>query len=304
VRVLARGTGALTIQDISKTGQALVIQDKGRKEMAGLLPGSPAERDFTWLDWSLPRAISADGQTVLFDESGAGGGPGHSVYVRKADGSPVVRLGPGVGADLSPDARLALSVAGGSSDPRIVLYPIGVGEPKTLPPTGLRIDQLQWLPDGRTIVFSGAEPDRGSRLWVQGLDAAKPRPISPEGYRMNVSSPDGKLVAVSGPDRRFYLYPIGGGEPTPFPGSCPATSWAAGRTTAGRCSCAGAARLPLRVWKLDLATGRKELWKELLPRDPAGVSTIAPVLITPDEKSYVYSYTRSLGELFVVDGLK
>jgi hypothetical protein len=62
--------------------------------------------------------------------------------------------------------------------------------------------------------------------------------------------------------------------------------------------------VPLRVWKLDLATGRKEPWKELMPRDPAGVSTIAPVLITPDEKYYVYSYTRSLGELFVVDGLK
>jgi serine/threonine protein kinase/WD40 repeat protein len=304
VRVLARGTGALTIQDISKTGQALVIQDKGRKEMAGLLPGSPAERDFTWLDWSLPRAISADGQTVLFDESGAGGGPGHSVYVRKADGSPVVRLGPGVGADLSPDARLALSVAGGSSDPRIVLYPIGVGEPKTLTPTGLRIDQLQWLPDGRTIVFSGAEPDRGSRLWVQGLDAAKPRPISPEGYRMNVSSPDGKLVAVSGPDRRFYLYPIGGGEPTPIPGLVPGDV-VGGWTHDGRSLFVRRrGEVPLRVWKLDLATGRKELWKELLPRDPAGVSTIAPVLITPDEKAYVYSYTRSLGELFVVDGLK
>ena len=62
--------------------------------------------------------------------------------------------------------------------------------------------------------------------------------------------------------------------------------------------------VPLRVMTLDLASGRKELWKELMPADPAGVSTIAPVLITPDEKYYAYSYTRTLGDLYVVDGLK
>jgi Tol biopolymer transport system component len=233
-----------------------------------------------------------------------GGGLGYSVYVRKADGSPAVRLGPGVGADLSPDGRLALAVAGTSTSKRLVLYPIGVGEPRTLAPNGLRIDQIAWLPDGRGFVFSGAEPDRGSRLWVQGIDEPKPKAFSPEGYRMNASSPDGKLVAAIGPDRRLYLYPIAGGEPTPIPGLVPGEIVSGWRHDGRSLFVRRRGEVPLRVMTLDLATGRKELWKELMPADPAGVSTIAPVLITSDEKYYAYSYTRSLGDLYVVDGLK
>ncbi len=300
VRLLARGTGSFTVEDVSKTGRVLLIADKARKEMSALVPGSPKERDFSWLDWSLPKAISSDGQLLLFDETGVGGGLGYSVYVRKADGSPAVRLGPGVGADLSPDGRLALA----GTARRLVLYPIGVGEPRTLPPNDLRIDQIAWLPDGRGFVFSGAEPDRGSRLWLQGIDESKPKAFSPEGYRMDARSPDGKLVAAVGPDRRLYLYPIAGGEPTPIPGLVAGDVVGGWRQDGHSLFVRRRGEVPLRVTTLDLATGRKELWKELMPADPAGVSTIAPVLITPDEKYYVYSYTRTLGDLYVVDGLK
>jgi eukaryotic-like serine/threonine-protein kinase len=306
VRVLARGTGALTIQDISKSGQALIIEDKGRKSVSALLPGAATERDFSWLDWSLPRGLSPDGQLLLFDETGAGGGAGYSVYVRKADGSPAVRLGSGTAGGLSPDGRLALGIAGGMAAQHVMLYPIGVGEPKALPPTNLRIDAIGWLPDGRTMILSAAEPDHGSRLWLQGLDDPKPKAFSPEGYRLfeDAASPDGKVVVASGPDRRFYLYPISGGEPTPIPGLEPgdvAAGWAHdGKSLFVR----RRGEIPLRVMKLDIATGRKELWKELMPPDPAGVSTIAPVLVTPDEKYYAYSYTRTLADLYVVEGLK
>ena len=38
--------------------------------------------------------------------------------------------------------------------------------------------------------------------------------------------------------------------------------------------------------------------------DPAGIWLISPVVVTPDEKSYAYSFTRSLADLYVVDGLR
>ncbi len=41
-----------------------------------------------------------------------------------------------------------------------------------------------------------------------------------------------------------------------------------------------------------------------MPADPAGVNSLAPILHTPDGKSYVYSYRRELSELYLVDGLK
>jgi hypothetical protein len=306
VRLLAQGTGGLTIEDVSKTGRVLLVQDKARQGISALAPGAQKEQDLSWLDWSLARDISPDGRTLLFDESGEGGGPGYSVYVRKMDGTPAVRLGEGSGSALSPDGRLALGVAGTVSAQRMILYPIGTGEPKTLASGGLRIDQACLLPNGRRILLSGNEPDRGSRLWVQGVEDAKPRAISPEGYRVfqNGVSPDGKQVAVIGPDQRFYLYPVDGGEPTPLP-SLTAGDVPSGWTGDGRALfIRRRGEVPMKVFLVDVRSGRRELWRELMPPDPAGIATLGGLAATPDGKAYAYSYIRSLADLYVVEGLK
>jgi hypothetical protein len=47
------------------------------------------------------------------------------------------------------------------------------------------------------------------------------------------------------------------------------------------------------------------LWKEFAPRDRTGaVAGIGDVKVTPDGRSYVYSYYQFLSDLFLVDGLK
>ena len=65
-----------------------------------------------------------------------------------------------------------------------------------------------------------------------------------------------------------------------------------------------ATEMPARVYRLDVATGLKVLWKEVMPSDASGVTDVGPVLPTPDGESYVYSYSRTLSTLFLVDGLK
>ena len=62
--------------------------------------------------------------------------------------------------------------------------------------------------------------------------------------------------------------------------------------------------MPARIEICDIATGQRRLWKEIVPPDPAGVFTIGPIYISPDGKSYVYSYRRQLDDLFLVTGLK
>jgi hypothetical protein len=62
--------------------------------------------------------------------------------------------------------------------------------------------------------------------------------------------------------------------------------------------------VPTKVHRVDMTTGQRALWKELVPPDPAGVLTMGPILMTPDGKSYVYSYRRTLDELFLVEGLR
>lgn len=58
------------------------------------------------------------------------------------------------------------------------------------------------------------------------------------------------------------------------------------------------------ITRVDLATGKRTPWKQIVPADAAGVDAIGGIAITPDEKSYVYSYGRTLSDLYVVEGLK
>ena len=61
--------------------------------------------------------------------------------------------------------------------------------------------------------------------------------------------------------------------------------------------------VPAKVYRLDLATGKRTLWKQLVPGDPAGVATIGPILVTPDGKTFVYGFHRTLADLYLVEGL-
>ena len=61
---------------------------------------------------------------------------------------------------------------------------------------------------------------------------------------------------------------------------------------------------PARVFRLDLKTGKRTLWKELFPEDSAGVVGTDVVRLTPDGKWYAYSYLRVLSDLYLVEGLR
>ena len=57
---------------------------------------------------------------------------------------------------------------------------------------------------------------------------------------------------------------------------------------------------------LDVDSGKRTLWKELSPPDPAGHygNVIWGFEMTPDGKAYAYHYTRLLSNLFLVSGLR
>ena len=60
----------------------------------------------------------------------------------------------------------------------------------------------------------------------------------------------------------------------------------------------------LKIFRFDLATGRKELFKEIIPADRAGIFTPPAIRLTPDGKGYVYTVRRYLMDLYLADGLK
>jgi Tol biopolymer transport system component len=189
----------------------------------------------------------------------------------------------------------------------VTVYPLGAGEARVLPANGLTAQSAIWHPDGNRIVLQASEQGRGARLYLQDVAGGKARPFTPENYRAlgrRSLSPDGKSILVAGPDRKVYLYPVEGGEPIPLPALTfqdVGVSW----TPDGRfLYFSRRGELPLKVYRFDLRSGAKEFVREVMPSDPAGVGGVGPVLMLPDQKSYVFGYNRILSDLHVVDGLK
>ncbi len=304
VRILARVPGELTLLDVGKEGNVLLTRGIDRAGIVGLAPGETKERDLSWLDWSTPGDLSADGQSVLFSEAGEGGGPKYAVYLRKTDGTPAVRLGEGTGVALSPDGKWAVARPNTSPAP-MYLLPTGVGEAKPLGQDSINHVRVRWLADGKRLVFAGNEAGHGLRLYVQSVEEDKPRAFSPEGMNSTfVPAPNGELVAAIGPDHKLYTYPINGGEPRLVPGvntgEAPAGWSSDGRTL----FVFQYGQIPTQVVQIDVATGQRKLWKELDPADAAGIDTINGVMMTADAKGYVYGYIRTLCDLYLVEGLK
>jgi hypothetical protein len=306
VRLVGRVPGTSTIRDISKDGRVLMTNESFRLGILARSPGDEKERELSWLDLSLITDISPDGHNILLTESGEGGGPGYSAYMRRTNGAPAVRLGDGAAVALSPDGASVISIRNPASNPQIQLLPTSVGEPRVLPKEGLDVVDADFLPDGKRFIFAATEPGHGMRLYLRDVGGGKPRALTPEGYFLyrGTITPDSKAVVVRGPDRRIYLYPLEGGEPSALAGltveDTPIRFTADGRTLFLQ----RRGEVPARIYRYDVASGQKELWKELMPADAAGLNAINRVVVTPDGKTYAYSYLRDLSNLQLVDGMK
>ena len=311
-RLVARMPGTLMLLDIWKDGRVLLNRASWRRELTAV-SGEGKERDLTWLDYSYPADISVDGKTLLFDEEGGGGslaygksgGLSYAVYLRKTDGSPAVLLGEGAAVAMSPDEKWVMAQTQ-DSPAQLVLLPTKAGDSQRLTHDSINHAWARWFPDGKHVLFSGNEPGHGVRLYVQDVDNGQPKPISPEGVHATAFavSPDGQLIAGIGPDQLGYLYPAAGGDARPIRGLEVGEQPIAWAQDGRSLYIYRPGELPAKVYRLDIATGQKTFLKQLMPNDPAGVETIGPILFTPDGKTCVYGYHRTLSDLYLVEGLR
>jgi len=309
-RLVLRDASTLTLTDIAKDGRALMIHQEVQGGMIYLDTVAGKSRDISWLDSGIPTDITPDGKTLLFTEVGEGGGPVYGTYLRKIDAPSSVRLGDGFGVSISPDSRQVLGIAHPAHD-ELLLLPTRSGEFKGLGKSGLSYQSACWFPDGRRVLIVGNSPNQGPRLFVQEVvDNAlvdKPRPISPEGETRIIGqqvSPDGKWVSSADQNGKVRLYPVDGGQPKLLsalaPGVIPARWSSDGRS--------------LYVWtpgqealllnRIDVDSQRIQRVAALQMSDPAALTNLGPVVVTPDGKFCVYGYERRGGGLYLVKGLQ
>jgi DNA-binding winged helix-turn-helix (wHTH) protein len=304
-RLVHRSPGRLVLRDIGRDGRVLLARHTFRLEIRAMVGGEDTERDLTWFELPLLTDLSADGQRIVFCESGDAGGPGYGVFLRATDGAPPVRLGDGRPFGLSPDGKWVLSRP--VRPPfQLVMLPTGPGETRVIKDDGLQdYRAAEWFPDGRRVLIVASEAGRLARLWVQDIAGGKPRAVTPEGAmgKDTVISPDGRyVVAFPSGAMRALQYPVDGGEPLPIPGlednEYP-IQWTDDGTLYVR-----KGGVPARISRIDVATGRREAWKEISPADTAGVWAIISIMMTRDGQTLVYGFSRSLSELYLVEGLK
>ncbi|MDA1313361.1 MAG: hypothetical protein O2968_08510 [Acidobacteria bacterium] len=252
--------------------------------------------------------ITSDGETILTTEFGVGGGRGRwGVYLRKTTDEPAVRLDDGQAFALSPDGKMALTMSVGTP-PEVVLLPTGAGEA-----IGIRNDDftnyeaMDWMPDGQHFVFAGSESGQGVRSYIQAIDGGEPRPVTPEGYRfwlgLKAVSPSGEWLAAE-TDGAPSLFPIEGGEEREILGVEPGDNFAAWSADGSSIFLTTNAEVPQSVYRVDLVTGKRSLWKTLAPADLVGVFEIWSTQISADEQSYCYTYGPNISDLYLVEGLR
>ncbi len=304
-RVLFRGTGALTLADVSRDGRVLVSHDLNRVGAIAQPPGETRERDLSWFDWSLLADLSRDGRTILFTESGEGGGAGYSVYLRPTDGTAAVRLGEGNALAISPDGKQVFASLHPQGDRQLVSYPTGPGESKAYPLSGLGVGAAAWFPDGRRFLMVAREPGHRSRVFLVDGEGRQPRPVTPEGTSFAPRIIDDRRFTVRLDDGRRVVYQVDGGEPVPLPGIGPTDSIIGVAARQGWVYVLrGGGTLPAHIVLVEMATGHEEPWKDIVPADPTGVVGLFGIRVSPDGGSYAYSYGRTLSSLYVVDGVR
>jgi DNA-binding winged helix-turn-helix (wHTH) protein/Tol biopolymer transport system component len=302
-RLIFRSPGGVTLQDIASDGRVLLTRDEQLVGMMALAPGATTEKEVSWRDWSVPTDISADGNTVLFDEEGVESGPTYTVAVRDMRGSPPIPLGQGMAGHLSPDGKWASTIV---SNAHLLLLPTGAGTARQMDPSDIQQywHGPSWMPDSTQIVFSANRPGHAVQCFAQDIDGGKPRPVTPEGVTFCLISPDGKLIAGNGlTGGGGWLYPVEGGQPHPIPGL------QAGETFVWTSDPRWLYvyqwnQAPAKVYRLNALTGQRQLFREMTPPDLAGLHGISHIYFSSDGRAYVYSYTRLLSELYLVKGLK
>ena len=273
-RLILRVPGAMTVHDISTDGKVLAAFDTltSRLEMRDT-PSSPA-RDLSWKEGGRLQAVAANG-ALLFDEPGDSGGPGGSVYVRRPGDLEPIRISDGDGIALSDDGSTALVVS--SSKPvKLSLAPTS-GLTQTLDVGPLdAIETAAWLKDGRLVLVLRRQPGEEFGVFVRPAAGGPIVPLLPAGKFLlgpSAAAPDGARIAA-GDDKGSIIevctVPSAGmATCVPVPGTTPADLFAGWTANGSAILVSRNYPVPVKVERVDVATGRRTTYTTLHPASAA-----------------------------------
>ena len=311
LRTLLAAPGALELHDVARNGGILAAQVQATSQVFGGRVAGASERNLSWLEDSRVADLSSDGTlallSVLSEREAGALRCLPALDGRLAAGPP--RIGEGEGAL----ARRKVGAGDSRRRARRAAHGGGRGE-------GARDGILQahrsslaarWSPrPGRRDGPGRLDPREAGRLRrrprADGRGAARAsrggRGTTPGCF--SSVSPDGRFVAAAMASGEIRILSLDGGAARALPGSGPndlPVRWSAdGR----RLFVLDPSGLPARVYTVEVASGRRELWRELVPVDRVGVAGVETIALTPDATAYSYSYRQYRSDLYLLTGLR
>ena len=314
-RMVWRGQGLVQLLDIAADGRALVAVQRTRRGVLFQRAGQAMPRDLSILDGTQALAFLPDGKTLLVYESPSidGGTAQDLTYLRDTDGSPAVRLSKGYPRSISADGKyVGMAVPWDTPDDApsgLTFIPTGAGFPVTvaLPRGMVGADDGLLFAGGRKVLFAGMEKGKAWQFYVTDRQGSAPRSFTPNGVRAPrplILSPDEAWMIGQTTVRGTYVrYALDGSGPKPIPGLLPGelpTAW----TREGIYATSPTPDLPVQVFRLDPATGRRQTVATFMPPDTAGYLATLSVRLNAAANAFAYTYDRKTSDLFLVEGLR
>jgi eukaryotic-like serine/threonine-protein kinase len=309
-RLIAHLPGNFSLLDAAPDGRLLMEHAVWSMALSYLPTVDSKETDLYWLDLSILSDISRDGKALLFSEGGdiTRSGEDYVTYLRGTDGSAAVRLGAGFPLEISPDGKWAMVLGSSRAPSQLVLLPTGAGEARPLTHDGIHHQGAAWTPDGKRVVFVGNEAGHRIRYYLQSVEGGPPRAITPENVIFNnfdpvAISPGGDSVAVSGLDGKIQLYPFDGSSPRAVPKLAEGFSplrWCPDNSL----MVYHQGDVPVKILRVNLATGGQSIWKEWAPANLTGLNGITDLRVGVNCQSSAYSAFYIPSELWIVDDMR
>jgi Tol biopolymer transport system component len=303
LRVIFRDPGRIVVHDIARDGRLLVSTEDQRQNVMLGDTTTLKERDVTSFDVSWYHKLSDDGRWMLFTTS-VGGGVNYTVYARRDDGSPAVRLAEGNGQAFSGDGKWAVA-SFPAADNTLAIVPLGVGETRVLKTDGLHYRRAFWLPDDEHLLTVAFESGHDARTYLQSASGPERVALTPEGVEAQIVSPDGRHFVARTQAGKYLVYDLNGGSaPRELSGIARDEQIVQWLSSGNTLILSQPADLRVVTTEFDIDSGKKTPWKQFVPSDPIALMGIETFYLTPDGNRYILCDVRTFSSLFIASGLK
>jgi hypothetical protein len=312
LRLVLALPGGMRLQDIAPDGRVLLTLLNFSISLHGGEMSSADTRDLSWFGWSNAGDLSADGTNVLFaDLPSEGPDEGFSWFIRPLTGELAVQLTSArtdplhyFGGKLSPDGRFA---AFPTRDNRSFLVePVGAGVPSSvsMPPDVRYWSSLNWLPDSQGLIFVGSrEGEENRQIIEQLLDGSPPKFLHLTNEPYVILSPDGLWTAGRIDETTVRIVSSTGNDQREVKADAPVGRLIRWNTDGTALFFYRQGEVPGGLYRIDLDTGHVTLLRRLMPPNPAGVWRISPVVVSAEGRSFAYSASRWMSDLYLFEGL-